>query len=56
MRRRAVLIGFFGVVVVAALIGAVRLSSDDTRRDADDAADSGESPWAEVTLRVQGMT
>jgi len=56
MRRRVLLIGFFGVVLVAALIGAVSLSSDDTRRGADALADSGEGPWAEVTLRVQGMT
>lgn len=50
------MIGVFGVVVVAALIGAVSLSGDDTRGGADDAAGSGEGPWAEVTLRVQGMT
>jgi len=56
MKRRVLLIGFFGVLVVAALMGAVALLGDDTDHAGGDPADAGGGPWAEVTLRVEGMT
>jgi hypothetical protein len=56
MQGRVLLIGFLGVLVVAALIGAVALLGGDTDHPAGDPADAGGGPWAEVTLRVEGMT
>jgi hypothetical protein len=53
MRRRAVLTGLLGAVAAGGLAGAVALRGAGRGGSA---PDSSEGPWAQVTLRVAGMT
>lgn len=55
MIRRTALVCLLWVVAGAGLTGVLALRGTPGRPDAIDADVSGVGPWAQVTLRVEGM-